>query len=461
MAKTKKRKRQRKMRWNIGMIIFAVIFVYIVINVIMFLGKKKLSVYKVTEDKITNTLSFTGIAIRDEELLKTSQSGYITYYVEEGKRIKKNGTIFTVDKDQKVQDTFTQKVQELEKKQDVVDDDEIARKVNEYQSVYNDNHFSSVYDLKYDLKNAVLNLNEEAMKQVIETVRQKMGTDSFQTQKSSASGVVEFYSDDFDGKSASDINAEDFEQTSYRVRKYNTADKVKKHKVVARVNKSEKWQIVIPLKEEQYKMLKDKTEVSVRFVQDQNKATAEVTVAKKGNDYFGYLKFSDYAVRYCSERFLEIDVTLDSYKGLKIPNTSIVKKKFYQVPIKYLTRGDNSTKEQFAVRNTNDNGDVTVEQKSYTIYGRDDQYCYLDPDEVGENVVVQAMDSNDTFLIEKMKTLKGVYCTNQGFADFKPIDILIEKDDYSIIASDTNEGINLYDFIVLDGSTIKENQIIY
>ena len=91
----KKRQRKIKMRWNIGMIIFAVIFVYIVINVIIFMGKKKLSVYKVTEDKITNTLSLTGIAVRDEQLLKTSQSGYITYYVEEGKRVKKDGTVFT------------------------------------------------------------------------------------------------------------------------------------------------------------------------------------------------------------------------------------------------------------------------------------------------------------------------------------------------------------------------------
>ena len=62
---------------------------------------------------------------------------------------------------------------------------------------------------------------------------------------------------------------------------------------------------------------------------------------------------------------------------------------------------------------------------------------------------------------EKMKTLKGVYCTNQGYADFRPIDILIEKDDYSIIANDTNQGVSRYDFIVLDGTTIKENQIIY
>lgn len=132
-------------------------------------------------------------------------------------------------------------------------------------------------------------------------------------------------------------------------------------------------------------------------------------------------------------------MTLDSYKGLKIPNTSIVKKKFYQVPVKYLTKGDNSAKEQFTVRDTSNKGDVTVEQKSFTIYGRTKDYCYLDPEEVGENVVLQAMDSKDTFLIEKMKTLKGVYCTNQGYADFRPIDILIEKDDYSIIANDTNQ----------------------
>lgn len=457
----KKRKRRRSIRWNIGMIIFAVIFVYIVINVIIFMGKKKLSVYKVTEDKITNTLSFTGIAVRDERLLKSSQSGYITYYVEEGKRIRKDGTVFTVDKDKKVQETFAEKVEELQKTTDVMDDDEISRKVNDYQSVYSDNHFSSVYDLKYDLKNAILNLNEDAMKKVIEAVKQSMGSDSFQTMKSTSSGVVEFYSDSFDTKNADDITAQDFDQENYRIQKYNTADQVKKNKVVARINKSEKWQIVIPLKEEQYRMLKDKQEVTVRFVQDQNKATAAIKVAQKGKNYFGYLKLNDYAVRYLSERFLEIDVTLDSYKGLKIPNTSIVKKKFYQVPVKYLTKGDNSATEQFAVRSTDKNGEVTVEQKSYTIYGRTSKYCYLDPDEVGENVVLQAMDSNQTFLIEKKKTLQGVFCTNHGYAEFKPIDILAQKDDYSIIASDTNEGINAYDFIVLDGSTIKENQIIY
>ena len=72
------RKRKKKIRWNIGMIVFLGIFIYVIINIVSFFGKKKLTVYKVTKDKITTTFSFTGIALRDEELLEASQSGYIT-----------------------------------------------------------------------------------------------------------------------------------------------------------------------------------------------------------------------------------------------------------------------------------------------------------------------------------------------------------------------------------------------
>ena len=146
----------------------------------------------------------------------------------------------------------------------MIDDEEIQHKIIDYQSVYSDHKFSTVYDLKYDLKNAILNLSEDSMKTVIEAVKQKLGDTSFETQKSTSSGVTQFYSDDFDGKSAKDITSKDFDQSQYRVQRYNTSDKVKKGKVVARINKSEKWQIVIPLEADQYRMLKDK--VKCRFV---------------------------------------------------------------------------------------------------------------------------------------------------------------------------------------------------
>ena len=46
---------RKKSRWNIGTIVFLVLLIYVLINVLIFVGKEKLTVYKVTEDKISST----------------------------------------------------------------------------------------------------------------------------------------------------------------------------------------------------------------------------------------------------------------------------------------------------------------------------------------------------------------------------------------------------------------------
>lgn len=455
------KKRKRRIRWNIGMIVFLVIFIYVMINIVSFFVKKKLTVYRVTKDEMTTTFSLTGIALRDEKLLKASQNGYITYYVEEGKRVKKTGTLYILDKDGKVQETFADQAEALRGKGETLDDEEVQKKVTEFQSIYSDSQFSDVYDLKYDLKNTILNLNEDSMKEVIDAVSKKLGEDAFHTETSPASGAVAFYSDSFDGKTADDIKNSDFDQETYRAVRYNSSDQVKKGNVVCRVTNSENWMLVVPLEKSQYDFLQDKDSVTVKFQSDQEKTTADLEVKKKGNSYFGYLSLDDYVVRYLDERYLDIDITLDSHEGLKIPNSAIVKKKFYQVPVEYISKGNDGKEEGFSVRTTDDKGEVKVEQKDFTIYKKTKKYCYLDPEEVGEDVVLQSMDSDDTYLVEKTKMLEGVYCTNQGYADFRLIQKNAQKDDYCIVEENTDHGISLYDFIVLDSSTIKENQIIY
>ena len=455
------KKRKRRIRWNIGMIVFLVIFIYVMINIVSFFIKKKLTVYRVTKDEMTTTFSFTGIALRDEKLLKASQNGYITYYVEEGKRVRKSGTLYILDKDGKVQETFADQAEALRGKGETLDDEEIQKKVTEFQFIYSDGSFSDVYDLKYDLKNTILNLNEDSMKEVIDAVGKKLGEDAVHTEASTASGAAAFYSDSFDGKTADDITDADFDQENYRAVRYNSSDQVKKGNVVCRVTNSENWTVVVPLEKSQYDFLQDKDSVTVKFQSDQEKTTADLKVKKKGNSYFGYLSLDDYVVRYLDERYLDIDITLDSHEGLKIPNSAVVKKKFYQVPAEYISKGNDGKEEGFSVRTTDDKGEVKVEQKNVTIYKKTKKYCYLDPEEVGENVVLQSMDSNDTYLVEKTKTLEGVYCTNQGYADFRLIEKTAQKDDYCIVEENTDHGISLYDFIVLDSSTIKENQIIY
>ena len=56
--------------------------------------------------------------------------------------------------------------------------------------------------------------------------------------------------------------------------------------------------------------------------------------------------------------------------------------------------------------------------------------------------------------------LTGVYNINKGYAVFKQINILTKNEDYAIIETKTTYGISLYDHIALDGSKVKENQLV-
>jgi hypothetical protein len=57
-------------------------------------------------------------------------------------------------------------------------------------------------------------------------------------------------------------------------------------------------------------------------------------------------------------------------------------------------------------------------------------------------------------------SLTGVYNINKGYAVFKQINIMYENEDYVIVEQKTSYGVALYDHIALDGSKLKENQLV-
>ena len=73
----------------------------------------------------------------------------------------------------------------------------------------------------------------------------------------------------------------------------------------------------------------------------------------------------------------------------------------------------------------------------------------------GDNLILT--DSNQRYTISKTDTLIGVYNINKGYADFRQISILYQNDEYSIVKSNTTYGLNVFDYIVLDASTVDQN----
>ena len=68
---------QKKKHLNIGIIIFGVIFIYLVVTVLMYLTEKHISVYEVREGSILKDNSYTGLALRDETIIRSTNTGYV------------------------------------------------------------------------------------------------------------------------------------------------------------------------------------------------------------------------------------------------------------------------------------------------------------------------------------------------------------------------------------------------
>ena len=77
----------------------------------------------------------------------------------------------------------------------------------------------------------------------------------------------------------------------------------------------------------QLKNLADTKSVKVQFTKDQVKERASFQVYSAKNTNLGILTFHTSMVRYAKDRYLDIELILEDESGLKIPKSSVTKKR--------------------------------------------------------------------------------------------------------------------------------------
>ena len=98
-----------------------------------------------------------------------------------------------------------------------------------------------------------------------------------------------------------------------------------------------------------------------------------------------------------------------------------------------------------------------------TVYYVDEEkeLSYISQSDIKQGDLIVMPGSTQRYELTKTAKLKGVYNINKGYADFKQISILYDNDEYSVVKSNTNYGLNVYDYIVLNAEMVKDNQFIY
>ena len=140
---------------NIGMIFFAVILLYVIICVFMYFNKKQIYGYEVKSGSLSETNVYEAIALREETVVNSANSGYINYFAKEGERIGAYQLVCTVDESGQILELVdgidTEQVLLSEK--DLM---EIRGQVADFAGSFQKNHFSTVYDFKFSIDGSVL-----------------------------------------------------------------------------------------------------------------------------------------------------------------------------------------------------------------------------------------------------------------------------------------------------------------
>ena len=454
-------KYRRPLNLNIGLLIFATIFIYVVICIIMYFQAQHIVGYSVKEGSLTSNTIYKGIALRSEEIITSTDAGYVNYFAREGERAAYGNLIYTIDETGKLSDY----IKSNESGENTLSDSDLSELKTEIVSFagnFDCRDFSSVYNFKYNVEGTVMKLANYNILENVDALNGASGTALINYCYAPDSGIVIYSTDGYEDLTLQDITKEHFDQDAYEKTHLVNNELIAKGDPVYKLSTSEDWSIVIPVEADLAAQLEEAEYIKVRFLKNQYTAWGQVTTnTNEAGDTFASLTFTNSMITFCTDRFVDIELLLEDESGLKIPNSAIVEKEFFIVPKEYVTLGGNSGNSGVLLETYDENGNATTEFVETSIYEETETEYYLDDTVLRAGNYLIKPDSTDKYAVSKTGTLIGVYNINKGYADFKQIIILYQNDEYSIVKSNTAYGLNVYDYIVLDASTVKDNEFIY
>lgn len=88
---------KKPLNFNIGMLIFIMVFIYVLVYVIISFQTEKIVPYEVKEGSLAINYTYRALALRDEQVVTTDKSGYVSYFAREGERVALGNLVYAVD----------------------------------------------------------------------------------------------------------------------------------------------------------------------------------------------------------------------------------------------------------------------------------------------------------------------------------------------------------------------------
>lgn len=458
---TKIKKYRKPLNINIGMVIFAGIFLYVCICISMYFKDNHIRPYEVREGSLSSENLYTGIIIREENIITAEASGYVNYYAREGERVAVGNLVYTVDETGRLSDYINSE----ELGTNVLSDSDLLQLKSEIVNFvhgFTPENYASTYSFKYAVKGTVLKFANVSLMDSINDLNNGELRSMVTLARAPQSGIVMYWTDGYEALKPSEVTANMLKTSDYEKNQLLSNELIATEDAVYKICSNENWSLVIQVDEARAAELEQAEVVKVRFMKNQNESWANISILynSDGNIY-AQLSFTNSMISFVNDRFLEVELLLHEETGLKIPNSSIVEREFFLIPEAYITRSG-STDSYGVLRETVlEDGTPSSAYIEVSIYSLVDGEYYVDAGALQSGDHLFMPDSTETYTVSKRDTLTGVYNMNKGYADFKQIEILYHNEEYSIVRSNTEYGLNVYDLIVQDASSVTADQFIY
>lgn len=483
--------KQRPTYKIITILTFVVLTIYLMGYIATFLRRPSIGVESVRQGTLDVPVSFNGIIVRDEQVVNSTLSGQVTYYYANGDRLKKGAAVCQVRKADDSASLIESQIANIDKnilslqkeradislfKEDIdAIEDKLANVVYSYSGKFNDGNLSGLYEFRSQLDSQILRRNEiwlfESTKSASELAAEKTQyenqlSDSVRSVSTENSGILSLYIDGYEQTLTPDTRTEiTKEQTQMRVepnKLLSTALTVMEEDPIFKVVKSNTWYIVGYLPNSvtaNWKTGDGKTltgiineeEKSVKMVVDSLTAgeTETCVVFRTDRNLLDFL----------TVRTLSLTIKSDTYEGLKIPNQSIVEKALIKIPLDCI---QDSLDTSNVIRRGN-SGDELVPIKALK---SDEQFVYILQDfetlKLGDVLLKGTGEAAEEYTLKDVVTYQGVYVVNSSIAAFTVVDIMGQNVDYAIVRPSTlSSGLQIYDNIVSDATTVQEGDEIY
>ena len=443
----------RRPSFNIGFLIFAIIFIYLLVSVIIFATTKKSSIYTVTDGSLAVENVYNGLILRDETVCTSSYAGSVNYFLKNKHRAGKDTMICSVDESGRVFELINQYNVELYNENDLT---ELRKKFIKMSSEYDNNRFYETYTQIEASKGTLYEMQAASIAENLDSYVEQTNNDAFFHKiYPEITGLVVYNIDGYESIGQNDITADLFDTGKYQPKNLQTNTLINKGDSLYKVINNEIWNIYVKFDSAEVDAYSGRDSVNICFPEKNIETIAKIEVVDVNGESYGKLTLDKYLLSFADLRFVNIEITQDSPYGLKIPNSAICTRNSYSIPKEYMT--DSKT---FIVQKYNANGEIELESVNPHIYYADEDNYYVSINDFESGTLLLKANSTETFVVGIIKELEGVYCVNKGYTEFKAISILDKNNSYSIVKSKTEYGLAKYDFIILNQNTVKDYELL-